>query len=212
MKSIFAITMMLAAVATSAEYMTESEAQLRQFSTYEEELMTEEEDTVSYDTFTCSFLSLCVLTRLHTDLQQPRRLGSKGWGGSKGGKGSSKGGKGSSKGSKGSSKGSKGSSSKSSKSSSSSEDCEPEIIYKYIYVPVYPPSPDDDDYSSGKSGKGSYGSGKSGKGWGGSGKSGKGSGGWGGSGKSGKGSGGWGGSGKSGKGSGKSGKNGGGWW
>ncbi|KAL7506426.1 hypothetical protein ACHAXN_005049 [Cyclotella atomus] len=167
MKSIFAITMMLAAVATSAEYMTESEAQLRQFSTYEEELMTEEEDT-------------------------PRRLGSKGWGGG------SKGGKGSSKGGKGSSKGSKGSSSKSSKSSSSSEDCEPEIIYKYIYVPVYPPSPDDDDYSSGKSGKGSYGSGKSGKGWGGSGKSGKGSGGWGGSGKSGKGSG-------------KSGKNGGGW-
>jgi uncharacterized protein YjcR len=40
MKSIFAIAMMLAA-ATSAEYMTESEAQIMTFTEYEE-LMTEE--------------------------------------------------------------------------------------------------------------------------------------------------------------------------
>jgi hypothetical protein len=59
MKSIFAITMMLAAVATSAEYMTESEAQLRQFSTYEE-FMTEEEVAVSYDTYTCSLPYRCL--------------------------------------------------------------------------------------------------------------------------------------------------------
>ncbi|KAL7476315.1 hypothetical protein ACHAW6_002188, partial [Cyclotella cf. meneghiniana] len=47
---------------------------------------------------------------------------------------------------KGSSKGSKGGSSKSSKGS---EDCEPKIIYKYIYVPMPPPEYVWDSWSDG---------------------------------------------------------------
>jgi hypothetical protein len=57
MKSIFAIATMLAA-ATSAEYMTESEAQIRMFTEYDE-LMEEEEVAVSFCcAYKLSFIAL----------------------------------------------------------------------------------------------------------------------------------------------------------